>query len=353
MSESVSAGASAGVSSGAAPSSPAASSAPSGGGSSVGQSSMGTPSSTAPSNPNPAAQGQTAPQTPAQAARELGDTDLDALVSVKINGQVQKIPLRDAIGDFQLKQRSHQKMTEAQKLQQQAQQIMQLAQSDPRQLFKMAGKDFEALAEETLAKKYELMQMDPVQRELLQAREELNAVKSREMQSKQSVIEEIKQYSDKLPQGLENHSKEDLLQYRDHLKNVHTQADQSLQNEIVQAWEESKLPKDKRWGVMIAREMLMSQKSPTGPLQAKEAAAKVKADWLSFNKDIFGQMDASAIHDLLGKDLMQKLREFDIQRVSDKQTPAWASANKTPTSNASAPKEQLNQIEWRKRMGIG
>lgn len=338
---------------GSAPAAPATSApaAASGGSSTpVSGGSNGFSQAPAQSNPNPAAQGQTAP---AVAARELGDTDMEALVSVKINGQVQKIPLRDAINDFQLKQRSHQKITEAQKIQQRAEQIMQMVQNDPTQLFKLAGRDFDAAAEERLAKKYELMQMDPVQRQLLEKTEQLEALKNRDLQSKRSVIDEIKKYSDKLPQGLENHSKEDLLQYRDHLKNVHVQADQSLQNEIVQAWDETKLPKDKRWGMMVAREMLLSQNSPTGPLQAKEAAVKVKTDWLNFSRQILSQMDASAIHDFIGKELMQKLREFDIQRVSDKQTPAWASANKTPNTGASAPKEQLNQMEWRKRMGIG
>jgi hypothetical protein len=166
------------------------------------------------------------------------------------------------------------------------------------------------------------------------------------------VIDEIKSFSDNPPQGLERYSKEDLANYRDHLKSVHEQANSQLQQEIVQAWDQVGLPKDRRFGMMIAREMLLAEKSTGRPLQAKEAAAKVKADWISHTKSILGQMDANAILETLGKDVGEKVREALLQRASEKQTPAWASAKTPQSSGSEQPKKFMNQVEWRKYMGI-
>lgn len=296
-----------------------------------------------------------APETPQTTKRYVDGPEEETYVKVKINGKEEEVSLKELKKAHGLEKAARQRMEQAAKFQKEYEKHQQMLQAikngDQTVLESLLGDKFDSLAEERLAKKYELAQMDPVQRENMELKERLEAQRRMEFESKRSVIDEIKQLSDKVPDGLEKYSKEDLLQYRDHLHNVHTQAQGALEQELIQAWEQTGLPKDKRWGIMIAREMMMSEKSETGPLQAAEAAAKVKGDWLNFNRQIFSQMDASAIQDALGKEVVEKLREYDIQRATG-QTPIGLAQNTGPAQAASQPKKYLNQTEYRQVMGL-
>jgi hypothetical protein len=309
----------------------------------------------APAKGEAQSQGEKAPETNPQPKRYVDSPEEETFVKVKINGKEEEVSLKELKKAHGLEKAARQRMEEAAKVQkeyQKSQQMLKAIQSgDQSVLEQLLGEKFDSLAEERLAKKYELAQMDPVQRENLELKQHLENQRRMEFESKRSVIEEIKQLSDKVPEGIERYSKEDLAQYRDHLANVHTQAQQSLQQELIQAWEQVGLPKDKRWGVMIAREMMMSENSETGPLQAAEAAAKVKGDWLNFNRHIYSQMDASAIQEALGKEVIEKLREYDIQKATG-QGPAGLTQNQGPVTTASQPKRYLNQMEYRQAMGL-
>jgi DNA-binding ferritin-like protein (Dps family) len=119
--------------------------------------------------------GQTSPQAKGQAAtgkaveaaiRELGDADMDALVTVQVNGQAQKIPLRDAVKRAQLEQASQAKMREAAQVRNQAMQLIELAKENPRKIFEMTGKNPVEFAESILEEFLQEQQMSPEQKEL-------------------------------------------------------------------------------------------------------------------------------------------------------------------------------------------
>lgn len=283
--------------------------------------------------------------------RYLSETDEEALVRLKIEGKEQEIPLKELKRLSALDKVSTRRMQEAAKVQKQAQQIMEALEKDPAELFKMLGKDFDALAEERLAKKYEMMQMSPEQRRAMELEQQVQQMQAKDYESKKGVIEEIQKLSDQAPKNLEKYSKEDLIQYRDHLASVHQQAEQSLQQEIVQAWDETKLPKHKMWGTWMAMEMMNHQKRSGEPLQAKEAAAKVKKDWLSFNQQILGAMDGEGLHQALGNEIVRKIIDHNVQRATSQ---ASFGQPKSPVSQTASeqPKKQLNQLEWRRAMGL-
>jgi hypothetical protein len=294
-------------------------------------------------------------ETNPQPKRYVDSPEEETYVKVKINGKEEEVSLKELKKAHGLEKTARQRLEEAAKFQKDYQKHQQLIQAlkngDQNALEHVLGEKFDSLAEERLARKYELAQMDPVQRENLELKQHLEQQRRLEFESKRSVIDEIKQLSDKVPDGLEKYSKEDLAQYRDHLNNIHTQAQSSLQQELIQAWEQTGLPKDKRWGVMIAREMMMSEKSETGPLQAADAAAKVKSDWLNFSRHIYAQMDASAIQEALGKEVIEKLREYDIQKATGQAANGLAQ-HQGPAQTASQPKKYLNQMEYRQAMGL-
>ena len=294
---------------------------------------------------NGTAQGQAAEAETGQANREqaapakryLENDHDEALVKVKIDGVEQELSVKELKRLSSLERASQKRMSEAARLQKQVQQMQESWKQDPANALKALGKDPDSWAEELLARKYELAQMDPIQRENLELKTRIEAQQRMELESKRGVIDEIKKLSDKVPENLEKYSKEDLAGYRDHLVSVNEQAQSALQQEFIAAWDETGLPKHKTWGSWMAMEMMAHEKRTGQPLQAKEAAAKVKADYQKFNAQLLGQMDAQAIHDWLGKDVVKKLMDLKIQGVTDKAAQGFQ--RQAPQAAASDPKK--------------
>ena len=127
MSEAVTAGVSASPTSGGSTtqsqsSAPAGGSAQSSSGQASGQKSQATWG-------NPSGQqsaGAQAENLTQSAPRELGETDMDAVVTVKINGKTEKLALREVVKLQQLEKASHEKMRTAAERERKAQEIMSM-----------------------------------------------------------------------------------------------------------------------------------------------------------------------------------------------------------------------------------
>lgn len=309
----------------------------SGGGTAQGQASSAekTPGTEAPAQP------------PAPAKRYLDDTFDDALVKHKIDGREVELTVKELKRLNSLEQASQKRMSEAAKERQQIAREREMARRDPEKFMKdVLGLDPKTWAEERLAREYELAQMSPEQRENIELKSRIEAQERMELESKKSLIDDIKKLGHVGDQDLTKFSKEDLANYREHLNNVNTQAQQSLQAEIVGAWEETKLPKHRTWGAWMAMEMMAHEKRTGEPLQAKEAAAKVKADWQKFNSHLFSQMDAPAIQEILGKEVVQKLIDHRVQGVTD-QAATGFQQKQSPAQAVSDKKPYMNEIEYR------
>jgi hypothetical protein len=274
---------------------------------------------------------------------------MDALVTVKINGKTEELPLKEVIKLQQLEKASHEKMRQAAEAQRKAQEIMQM---DLEKLLEARGMNPIEWAEEKLAKQFELMQMTPEQRRLheLEGREQMRA--QHEMQIKQKMINEIKQYAADLPPGIENATPEQLHAFKEQAKQVYEIAERDLERELVDAWKESGLPEDKYFGHLMALNMKWHQDQTGEPLQAAQAAAKVKQEFGNHVRRVLGKMDPQGIQEFLGKDMISKLREYDVQRVTANQAASSTNQSRPGTQPASQSKKYVNQSEWRKAMGL-
>lgn len=367
MSESVSA-----VASAPAASAPAAASSP----------------STATSGTTPAANGIGSPQAPGNQTsnpnqpattqaeqRVLAEQDLDAYIEHKVNGQTQRIKVRDALKGFGLDKAANQKMEQAANERRQMQQLNHLFKTDFNKWCEVTGTDRDQflranlsqrkeIAEEILAKEYELQQMDPNQRKAMELEQQLKTMQSREMQQKQPLIDAIKEVvpADRLPKGLENATEAELKGFLQAKQQEFTQGVDQLSEEMLGAWEKVGLPKEKDFGSWMAQVMLdhdkraAQHKKQTGedlpPLQAEQAAVRVKERFLKSTQSLFSRMDAPAIQAALGEAIIQKLRDHDVGLASRQNDPNFGNNNRPGGSPpASEPKKQLNQIEWRKAMG--
>lgn len=291
--------------------------------------------------------GSQTPEITPPAKRYLEADADEALVKIKVDGQEREVSLKELKRLNSLEQASQRRLQEAAKQQKEFQRMVEIARQNPAEYLKQIGKDPDSWAEEILARKYEMAQLSPVERENLEMKSRIEAQERMELESKKSVIDEIKKLSDKVPENLEKYSKEDLANYRDHLNSVNVQAQQALQTEMISAWEETKLPKHKTWANWMAMEMMAHEKRTNEPLQAKDAAVKVKADWLKFNQHIFRQMDAQAIQEVLGKEIVQKLIDQRIQGVTDQATTGFQKQNAQPQAASDNQKPYMNETEYR------
>lgn len=280
--------------------------------------------------------------------------DFEEIALGSTKGKVPKA-IAKAIKDFERGAQS--KFEESAKIRkqfQEQQKMLELFNENPSEFFKMHGKNAEEYAEELLAEKYRVMQMSPEQREAMELRKQVEQMKAHEVQSKQGVISEIKDLlGAEAPKDLEKYPKEELQAFLQHQQQEFQNQQQGLEKEFLEAWKESGLPKHKYFGSLMAFTMLNHQKATGGTLQANEAAAKVKGDFLRNVREVVQQMDPKGIQELLGQDVLTKLRQSDIERVTG-QAPASLNHNRPASDAASgSPKKYLNQTEWRKVMGIG
>ncbi len=371
MSETVSAGAAASVQS-ASPGGAAA------GGS--GQSQTSQTSSGGQGVPAQASRGQVqaspggeAPQ--AAQERLLAEQDLDAYIEHTINGRKEKIKVRDALNGYGLDKVARQRISESSRKEQQFNQVMHLLKNDfskfcevtgtdPNEFLKANLEQRKDLAIDVVARQYELDNMEPNQRRAMELENQIKQMQSRELQTKQPIIDKIKELvpADRLPKGLEKATAEELKGFLAQRQQEFTQGVDTLSNELLDAWQKVGLPKEKDFGQWMAQVMLDHDKrsaehrKKTGeeipPLHPEQAALKVKGRFLNSTRSLFSQMDATAIHEALGPEIIQKLRDHDVGLASQQNGPNFGAQNRPAITAASEPKKQLSQVEWRKVMGI-
>lgn len=305
------------------------------------------------------AQGQT------QAERILSEQDLDAYIEQKINGKVERVKVRDALKGYGLEKTANQRLQEAAQIKRQTQELVQSLKSGDDRAFEFLGIDkaqwlrerlstHKDIAEEVLAAEYERMQMSPEQREALELKAELERYKTQELTQKKPLIEEIKKIVPEhlLPKGLENATAEQLNQFLQVKQQEFQAGIDNLSNELLGAWEQAGLPKQKEFGQWMAQVMSDYQKRTGEYLQPAEAAARVKSRFLDSTRALLSQMDAKAIQETLGEEIVKKLRAYDVERVTQS-GPQFGDQTRDQANQAvSEPKKQMNQFEFRKWAGL-
>lgn len=287
--------------------------------------------------------------------RELADGDLDALVTIKVNGQTRKVSVKEALKQAELGVGAQQRMQEAAKERKEAQRLAHLAKTDPDKYLAEIGQDPDQYAERRLVSKYERMAMTPEQREHMETKERLKNYEQAETQTKQGMINELKGILNDVPDGLEKLSKEELYGHVQRAKHIYGEQIQNIEKEFIDAWQATGLPKSPIFGQWTASLMHASQVQKNAgqrdqALQAKEAAGIVKETFMNAVREITGTMDAEALHQLFGQDTLKKLREFDVQRVTGtKPVPSLEQSNRPAQRAAStnSKTKTVNESGWK------
>lgn len=275
-----------------------------------------------------------------KAMKELSQEYMDHLVTVKVDGKEQKMPLKEAIKLSQLEKASQKRLQEAaqirrelQERQMREQELHQLAKTDFEKFAKTFGIDAKQIAVDYLARQYDLENMNPAERRAMELEQQLKEKEAAEAER----AEREKQFK---IQRLEQHHRQEF--------------DRTLGEALMG----SGLPKNKLFVQRAAAKMLESiERVKAGmeetPLQARDAVAKVKEDWLSDVKDTLSTLDAKAIHDLLGEQVLEKIRQYDISRVSGHHRPLEVESEREsrPADPAASGKPKaMNEFERRRYM---
>jgi hypothetical protein len=187
--------------------------------------------------------------------------------------------------------------------------------------------------------------MTPEQRELAQLKREKAEKDQMELASKKEILDELAKFME-LPPNAHQYPKEQLVQALQAKKDEYAKAEDTVDKEIAGAWAESGLPKTKAFVTMIAQEMYGASLRKQD-LTAKDASAIVKDNWYRNVRETVEQMDAQAIHDLLGDSVLKKIRKHDVERVShgtSSQAPVVKGSAQKPVSQS--PTKKMNEREW-------
>ncbi len=261
---------------------------------------------------------QAADKAAAKALKELEAEALEKVVKVKVNGKEEVLTVKEAIEQAQRAKGYGEKMREAAEIRKAQEAFHRALQADPMKVIehiaKERGLDLDEIAEKRLEAKLRQMEMTPEQREL----ETLKTQKAQwEAEQKQRA------------------------EYAKHLQQqeIAKKAKEAIDKELGEAFESAGLPKHEFYQQHIAHEMFMAAKRGE-QLTAKEAAAKVKERTRGSFQEFLKAQDAAAIREFIGEEIAEKLRQFEVQRVTGKGPSPLPNSNERPPESTGASRTQ-------------
>lgn len=288
-------------------------------------------------------------ETKAQSKTKGGEANTESeFEEISIGSIKGKVPKAMATALKNLERGFHTKSQEAAA----KEKLLSLAKDNPKEFYKQTGKDVYEFAEEVLAEKYELMNMDPKERELRELKAQMAERDAKETSSKQEVLDALKEFGP-LPNGAEKASREELIQYYRQQKQVYTNTQKSLDQEMGEAFKESGLSPDKHLIAKVAFEISSALKRGKS-LSAKDAIANISKEYYSGAKDHFGKMDVKRIHEIFGDEFLNKIRQYDLTQATANAASRFGQASQSPGQSPASEnnKKYVNQAEYRKLMGI-
>lgn len=256
-----------------------------------------------------------------QAIAELGDADLDKLVSIKVNGEVKKVPLKEAIVRAQRAEAGQKALQERAELDQTLKAIQNLIENDPAELFRRAGKDPDAFAEERLQQRLAEMQMTPEQKEVEKIKRE-HAEMQKFIKEQNAAVEQQQMTAKE-------------QQYA-----------QQIDDELTAAFKSSGLPKTRLYvqqAAAIARGAALRGED----MSLAQAVEIVKERYPEEMRESLSVREAKEIDELLGPDIAKKLRAYYVQQLQSPPSEPPKRTAQTNVESRNKPARMITEREWR------
>jgi hypothetical protein len=198
--------------------------------------------------------------------------------------------------------------------------IAEMIQTNPFELLKRAGYDPRQLAEEYLTQAIEEDMLPENEKELRRVRQE--------------------------KEELERQYKEELTRReQEQMQIAIQQAQQEISNNIIDALENSSLPKSPEVVKRIANYMLIAEQKGIN-VNPKQVIPLVEEDFRNLNAQILKSLDPTKRISYIGEDLLKQIRQDDLARLKTSQSQASQSTNKPRQSS----NKKITKEEWRKEL---
>jgi hypothetical protein len=241
------------------------------------------------------------------------------MLKLKLDGKEVEMTEQEVISYAQQGKVATQRFQEAQKMRQEAEQLLQFAKQNPKEFFNKTGMNARQWAEQYLMEELTNEAMSPEQRKARENEEKLRTYES-----------EKKQAQDKQAQ-----------EQRDRLTDEHRQR---LDLMFTKALTESGLPRNQFTVKRMAELQLLNIKNKY-ELDASQLAKLVREDYQSELKSIMGSADGNQLMDFLGADNVKKLSKAQIAQLKARANPSAAPSSKSGSSSDKAP---MSWNEYRK-----
>lgn len=204
-------------------------------------------------------------------------------------------------------------------------QLVRQAADDPELLEKifehpaMGNKKFRDLAESYLYKKIQYDEMDPKEKEHLEAKTRLKAYEDAEKEA-------------------------ELAKQKEAESTIHAENQKAITNDIITALDSANLSKDEETIRKVAYYMYLDMQNGKQP-SAKAAIEQVKEKTIRDIKTLFGHESttAEAMVSLLGDVVVDKIRKFDISKLNKTPPPVKVKQKNNDEDNGVKPKNYIRE----------
>jgi hypothetical protein len=239
---------------------------------------------------------------------------------IKVGGEEREVTEEEARKRLQLELAADKKFKEASQIRQDAEQFIDNL-KDPEKaigFLNNLGVNIDELAQKRLYEKIKYEQMPEHERKALQAEKQANQYKSE--LDRYKTAEQQQAYE------------QQVADYQEQWK-----------SKITNALETAKVPVN---NYTISR--MAGYVSQDTNADLKNIAEKVDGDYNNIIKDRYSNLDGESLYNMLGKDTVKKIREYELSKVKNNQTKSYSNPNKIKVKKKKD--KGLSREEFRRQM---
>lgn len=187
---------------------------------------------------------------------------------------------------------ANEKFEQAAKTRKQAEQVLELLQTNPAEALKRLGMDVRKMAEDYLYQEIQAEQLTPEQKKVKDMETELEKYRAEKAETERKTRE-------------------------DHITKLQAQYEVSIQDNIIKSIEHYKLPNNPRTMARIAEYMAKALENGymADPM---DVAPRVRADLETEHKAMYSQYGVEDLLKIIGEDKLKQIRQYEVNKVKTK-----------------------------------
>ena len=251
---------------------------------------------------------------------QINERQLKALWGLPENEPITDKEFKTMVSSYKAQKTSDIATRNAKQQEKLVKEIAEMIQTNPFELLKRAGYDPRQLAEEYLTQAIEEDMLPENEKELRKVRYE--------------------------KEELERQYKEELSRREQEQMDVAIQqAQQEISNNIIDALENSSLPKSPEVVKRIANYMLIAEQKGIN-VNPKQVIPLVEEDFRNLNSQILRSLDPTKRISYIGEDLLKQIRQDDLARLKTSQSQSSQSVPKSKQPSS----KKITKEEWRREL---